>query len=59
MGTSSTLNASVLLQIISKNQSKCIRYVAYYIINNNNNNSDCDRRDCLNNNDDDKSILTG
>ena len=59
MVTSSTLNASILLQIISKNQSKCIRYAAYYIINNNNNNSDCDRRDCLNNNDDDKSILTG
>ena len=64
MVTSSTLNASILLQIISKNQSKCIHYAAYYIINNNNNNnnnnsSDCDRRDCLNNNDDDKSILTG
>ena len=62
MVTSSTLNASIVLQIISKNQSKCIRYAAYYIINNNNNNnnnSDCDRRDCLNNNDDDKSILTG
>ena len=59
MVTSSTLNASILLQIISKNQSKCIRYAAYYIINNNNYNSDCDRRDCLNNNDDDKSILTG
>ena len=61
MVTSSTLNASILLQIISKNQSKCICYAAYYIINNNNNNnnSDCDRRDCLNNNDDDKSILTG
>ena len=50
MVISSTLNASILLQIISKNQSKCIRYAAYYIINNNNNNSDCDRRDCLNNN---------
>ena len=60
MVTPSTLNASILLQIISKNQSKCIRYAPYYIINNNNNdNSDCDRRDCLNNDDDDKSILTG
>ena len=33
MVISSTLNASILLQIISKNQSKCIRYAAYYIIN--------------------------
>ena len=55
MVTSSTLNASILLQIISKNQSKCIRYAAYYIINNTNNNNN----NSLNNNDDDKSILTG